>query len=87
MKFMNPDTYKKMTLLEDIYTSLRLNDITFSKTESIKIVGGRGILEKLVASGKIRTKKIPCLKFRRWECMAEDVLRYANYKKRNGIDN
>lgn len=86
MEFIGSEIHTRLSLLEDIYTSLRLNGITFSKTESIKIVGGRGTLERLVAAGKIRTKNIPCLKFRRWECMAEDVLRYANYKKRKGIN-
>lgn len=85
MKFINQDMHTRLSLLEDIYTSLRINEITFSKNESMKIVGSRRILEHLVATGKIRTKNIPCEKFRRWECLAEDVLRHANYKERNGI--
>lgn len=66
--------------MEDIYTVLRKNAITFSKTEAMKIVGGRGRLERLVASGKIRTAKYETYQKGRWECNAEDVLRYASDK-------
>lgn len=72
--------------LENIYTALRVNNITVSKTMAMKIVGGRGILERLVATKKIRTKNgIKPGKFNRWECFAEDVFRYANYKKKSPI--
>lgn len=83
MNLINPETRSRLALLEDIYTSLRLNSITFSKTVSMKIVGGRTTLERLVASGKIRMKKRNA-QFGRWECVAEDVLRHTNYKERNG---
>ena len=85
MSLLSRDIHNRLSKLEDIYTSLRLNGITFSKNESMKIVGSRRTLEHLVAAGKIRTKNIPCEKFRRWECLAEDVLRYANYKNQRGI--
>lgn len=66
--------------MEDIYAVLRKNSITFSKTEAMKIVGGRGRLERLVASGKIRASKYETYQKGRWECNAEDVLRYASDK-------
>ncbi|KAA6351894.1 hypothetical protein EZS27_000843, partial [termite gut metagenome] len=41
-----PSFYRKAALLnEEIFTSLRLNNITLSKTESAKIVGGRTMLD------------------------------------------
>lgn len=64
--------------LEDIYTTLRKNGITFSKTQAVKIVGSRRTLEKLVDSGKIRVTKYDSYQKGRWECNAEDVLRFAS---------
>lgn len=69
--------------LEDIYTILRQNNITFSKTEAMKIVGSRSLLEKLVATKKIRMIQQTNAQFGRWDCNAEDVMRYANFKARN----
>lgn len=74
----------RLNQLEEIYTSLRLNNITLSKTEASKIVGSRGILEKLVIARKIRTNNYTNGKFERWNCSAEDVLRHANFKQRGG---
>lgn len=71
----------RLNLLEDILASLRVNNITLSKSEAIKIVGSRGLLEKLVATGKIRMKRRQA-QFGRWDCIAEDVLKYVNYKER-----
>lgn len=68
--------------LEDVYTSVRLAGITFSKTEAMKIVGSRTVLEKLAFTGKIRYKKHPTAQMGKWECNGEDVIRYANYKKK-----
>lgn len=76
----NQDIINKAFLLEDIFASLRVNKITFSKTKAMKIVGGRGILERLVANQKIRVIGIKKSQFGKWECLAEDVLKYARYK-------
>lgn len=64
--------------MEDIYTALRKNEITFSKTEAMKIVGSRTTLERLVASKQIRmTVRSESYRKGQWECNAEDVLRHA----------
>lgn len=64
--------------LEDIYTIIRKNGITFSKNEAIKLVGSRGRLESLAASGKIRVKKKGENQNSPWKCNGEDVLRYTS---------
>nr|DAK61223.1 MAG TPA: hypothetical protein [Caudoviricetes sp.] len=74
--------HKLLKELEEIYTAVRTNTITFSKTEAAKIIGSRCFLEKLVATGKIRMNKPSDRQAGAWKCNAEDVLRYANYKKR-----
>lgn len=79
---LSPEVLINLRQLEDIYTSLRINEITLSKTEASKIVGGRYVLEKLVATQKIRVRNQSPAKLNRWNCLAEDVLRYANYKER-----
>lgn len=82
MIHLSPEVQISLRQLEDIYTSLRINEITLSKTEASKIVGGRYVLEKLVATKKIRVRNQSPAKLNRWNCLAEDVLRYANYKER-----
>lgn len=74
---------QELQRMEDIYTSLRINNITLSKTESSKIVGSLRTLEKLVASGKVRMVKNNQSQAGRWNCNAEDVLRNVNYKEYN----
>lgn len=74
---MNPIN-KYASHLEDIYTILRKKEITFSKNEAIKLVGNRGRLESLAASGKIRVKKKGENQNSPWECNGEDVLRYTS---------
>lgn len=72
----NPHIVKSLEHLEDIYSALRKNNITLSKSEAMKIVGGRYVLERLVNTDKIRavqSKKAG----RKWRCVAEDVFRYA----------
>lgn len=65
--------------IEDIYTALRKNEITFSKTEAMKIVGSRTTLERLVATKQIRmTVRSEAYRKGQWECNAEDVLRHAS---------
>lgn len=78
MALLSPFMSKQLQHQEAIYTALRKNEITFSKTEAAKIVGSRGKLERLVFSGKIRMTKPNSSQFGRWFCMAEDVLRYAD---------
>ena len=76
----NPYVAKALQNLEEIYTALRMNDIMLSKSEAMKIVGGRYVLERLVATGKIRMKKTSEKDNGKWFCNAEDVFRYAGYK-------
>lgn len=73
---------KLLAELEEIYTAVRTNAITFSKTEATKIIGSRCFLERLVATGKIRMEKPSDRQAGIWKCNAEDVLRYANYKNK-----
>lgn len=76
----NPYVAKALQHLEEIYTVLRMNDIMLSKSEAMKIVGGRYVLERLVATGKIRMKKTSEKDNGKWFCNAEDVFHYAGYK-------
>lgn len=64
--------------MEDIYAAFRKAGITFSKSQAMKIVGGRARLEHLAHSRKIRVT-IPSGDYRKgqWACNGEDVLRYA----------
>lgn len=75
-----PYIHKQLNQLEEIYTVCRIKNITLSKTTAAQIVGSRYLLEKLVALKKIRMTKPNKLPNGKWFCMAEDVLRYANYK-------
>ena len=72
----SPLITKRLEHLENIYSALRNNNIVLSKSEAMKIVGGRRKLEKLAYSGKIRYTeqgKAGC----KWACNAEDVFKYA----------
>lgn len=55
-----------------------LNDKTFSKDESISIVGGTRRFKELCASGKIRYIKKSKAQNGRWQCNAYDVIRNAS---------
>ena len=67
--------------MEDIYTAFRKSGIAFTKSQAIKIVGGRTRLERLVMQKKIRVN-IPSGSYRcgQWQCNGEDVLRHASVK-------
>lgn len=79
MLILQTPTNDVLRHMENIYTALRINGITFSKTEAMKIVGSRRLLEKLVAAKKIRmTVRNGDYRKGQWECNAEDVLRYAS---------
>lgn len=71
--------------LEEIYTALRKNSISFSKAQAEKIIGSRWYLDKLIAAGKIRFSIVENNQFGRYKCHAEDVLKYANYKETKTI--
>ena len=71
----SPYIKKSLDHLEDIYAALRLNNIMLSKSEAMKIVGGRYVLERLVATGKIRMQKPSGKNNGKWFCNAEDVFR------------
>lgn len=58
-----------------IYDATR--ELTFSKTMSAAIVGGRRRLEDLVGRGKIAVDKPTAHQHGKWQCRASDVLRYA----------
>lgn len=73
----------RLNELEDIYTTLRLKKITLSKTETTKIVGGRYLLERVVAIGKIRMVKPTDAPNVKWRCNGEDVFRCINYKEKS----
>lgn len=62
--------------LTNIYMAMR-RGITYSKRQASIIVGGRYVLERLVAEKKIRMTQPHQKQNSRWECNGEDVLRYA----------
>lgn len=65
--------------IEDVYAVFRKKNITFSKTEAIKIVGSRSVLERLEATGKIRVEKYnETYRKGQWKCNGEDILRHAS---------
>lgn len=70
--------------VEDIYTVLRKSKITFSKEQAMQIVGGRSVLERLEATGKIRVEKYETYRKGQWKCNAEDVIRHASDKHISG---
>lgn len=55
-----------------------LNDKSFSKDESVSIVGGLRRFTELCATGKIRYKKVSRAQNGRWKCNAFDVLKNAS---------
>lgn len=55
-----------------------MNDHTFGKRTSEKIVGGRARLERLIVEGKVRAEKQNSqAQNGKWMCNASDVLRFA----------
>lgn len=56
------------------------NEITFSKNQAVKIVGGLARFEKLDAQGKIRYKKNKGKLHAKLQCNAVDVLMHARPK-------
>lgn len=55
-----------------------LNDKSFSKDESISIVGGIRRFNELCASGRIRYVKKSKAQNGRWQCNAYDVIKNAS---------
>jgi hypothetical protein len=53
--------------------------IVFSKSDAAKLVGGRGILERLVEAGIIRAEKPSDTQNGKWFCDGGDVLRNIKY--------
>lgn len=65
-------------MLNEEALKIKLNNKTFSKTESASIVGGKGRLLDLVGKNLIRMEKKPANKQNgRWHCNAWDVIKYA----------
>lgn len=73
---------KQAAHLEEIYAVLRKKEITLPKSIASKIVGSRGILDKLIATKRIRMTQRNDGRFNRCDCNAADVFEYANYKNR-----
>lgn len=71
-----PNDPKQQTV-NNLCIVARTRGVTFSKAVAAKFVGGRSRLEALVAEKKIRTIKPGDRQNSRWECNAEEVLRYA----------
>ena len=58
-----------------------MNDKTFGLRFSEKLVGGRARLERLIVEGKIRAEKVNAqAQNGKWQCIASDVLRYAQIR-------
>ena len=55
-----------------------LNDKTFSKDESVSIVGGLRRFTELCANGMIRYSKQSSAQNGRWKCNAYDVIKHAS---------
>lgn len=55
-----------------------LNDKTFSKDESVSIVGGLRRFTELCAQGRIRYTKRSSAQNGRWRCNAYDVIKNAS---------
>lgn len=55
-----------------------LNDKSFSKDESISIVGGLNRFKELCAKGSIRYEKRSTAQNGRWRCNAFDVIKNAS---------
>lgn len=65
-----------------IILSLQQCDITFSRNEAARIVGGLKKLYYLVDTGRVRAvKPNTTAQNGRWRCQAIDVLLYARPKK------
>ena len=77
----NPHRMKNPTCAEALLASImiRLNraKMTFSKTQSAVIVGGRARLYRLIEQGKIRVEKPTAKQNGKWFCVASDVLKHV----------
>lgn len=70
-------TSKAEEELGNLFLVARKKGITFTKREASRWVGGRYVLERLVAERKIRMAKPGDRQNSKWKCNAEDVLRHA----------
>ena len=70
-------TSKAEEELGNLFLVARKKGITFTKREASRWVGGRYVLERLVAERKIRMAKHGDRQNSEWKCNAEDVLRHA----------
>ncbi len=70
-------TSKAEEELGNLFLVARKKGITFTKREASRWVGGRYVLERLVAERKIRMTKPGDRQNSEWKCNAEDVLRHA----------
>ena len=64
--------------MNDEILKIVLNDKTFSKDESISIVGGTRRFTDLCAKGMIRYVKKSSAQNGRWRCNAYDVIKNAS---------
>lgn len=78
---------KPMLSVRDILLDailVNFSDIAFSKTLSAKLVGGSGMLEKLIAEDKIRSYKRSNRQNSKWDCNAADVLLHCKAVRKLG---
>lgn len=73
----NTKVNKKRAMNEEVL-KIVLNDKSFSKDESISIVGGLRRFTELCAKGRIRYSKASSAQNGRWKCNAFDVLKNAS---------
>lgn len=74
-----PEIKDPQLLLDLIRIAFEKHNITFSKREAAKIVGGEYRLERLVENGKIRMEKPTPKQNGKWFCNGFDVLRYVRF--------
>jgi hypothetical protein len=74
------DKYNSMQNWEELLIAFRQEKIRFSKSEAIRLIGGRRVLERLVAAKKIRLDYADRKPFARWNLFGEDVIKFINYK-------
>ncbi len=61
--------------LSNIYAALR--NVVLTKNQASAIVGGRGVLERLVRKNLIRMEQTHHKQNSQWKCNGEDVIRWA----------
>lgn len=77
-RFSKPyESTREAVILENIYQAARFSGITLTKNQAAALVGGRYVLERLIARKKIRAIKTGNRQNSHWECNIEDVLHHV----------